>query len=283
MKRSFTIYHSPDADDAFMFYGLVSGAVEHPDYEFKHELSDIESLNHRALRGELEITAVSVHAYGHLQDRYSILSCGASMGESSYGPRLVARPDAKFGSGSNLKIAIPGKYTSAALALQIYCVGQGIKPQIMPIHFDEIISAIQEGQVDAGVIIHEGQLTYEKSGLKLLVDFGAWWWDKTGLPLPLGVNVVRKDIGVEAISAVAQTLRSSIEHSLAHRKEALEYALSYGRGISAEDADQFVGMYVNQRTIDMGEEGRRAIVRFLEEGRRYGLVPPSSGGIEFVE
>lgn len=270
-ERAITIYHSPDADDAFMFYGLSSGAVSVPGYRFEHELSDIEGLNQRALRGELEVTAVSVHAYARIAERYRILRCGASMGGEHYGPKVVARsltPLARSGA----RIAIPGELTSAALALKIFLREQGIDAELVNTHFDQVQHRVRDGSVDAGVIIHEGQLTHEREGLACVVDLGVWWWRETGLPLPLGVNVVRRDLGDEASRAVFKALKGSIEYSLEHRSKAIEYALRYGRGISASEADVFVGMYVNEVTLDIGEKGMRSIELFLERGARHGLI-----------
>jgi 1,4-dihydroxy-6-naphthoate synthase len=271
--KPITIYHSPDADDAFMFYGLSCGAIKDARYEIRHELSDIESLNQRTRRGELDVTAVSVHAFSHLKDQYHILRCGASMGERDYGPRLIARKLFDPSDGVARTIAIPGDLTSAALSLRIYLAEAGITARIETLHFEAVQRAVQSGEVDAGVIIHEGQITHQREGLVTVKDFGQWWWEKHRLPLPLGVNVVRASLGVEAIKAVSTLLRSSIEYSLSHRQEALQYALSYGRGLSLADADTFVGMYVNDRTLDLGEVGMRSIQTFLDEGARHGLCP----------
>lgn len=272
-----TIYHSPDADDAFMFYGLTSGAITYPGFEFRHALSDIESLNQRARRGEIEVTAVSVHAYAHLEDRYVILRSGASMGGEDYGPRIIALSKFELSDGKPRKIAIPGELTSATLALKLYLNEKSISAELVNMSFDSVQSAVKNGEVDCGVIIHEGQITHHREGLVTLEDLGAWWWKRTrGLPLPLGVNVAAREIGVEGIKASATVLKATIQYSLAHRKEALEYAMSYGRGISNAEADQFVGMYVNDRTLDIGPEGERSIRLFLAEGARFGLIPEVS-------
>jgi 1,4-dihydroxy-6-naphthoate synthase len=274
--REIVIYHSPDSDDAFMFYGLVSGAVSYPGYIFRHDLSDIETLNQRALRGELEVTAVSVHAFAHLRGRYLIMNSGASMGGKDYGPTLVSLKARKLGEGNPLRIAIPGEYTSAALALRIFLREKKIDAELKNIHFDKVQEAVKNGEVDAGVIIHEGQLTHGREGLVTLIDLGQWWWSETGLPLPLGVNIVRKDLESRTIIACATVLRDTIKYSLAHRKEALAYALQYGRGINESEADTFVGMYVNDLTVELGDTGRAAIELFLEKGRKYGFIPPEA-------
>ena len=279
--KSITIYHSPDADDAFMFYGLVSGAIKVPGYEFLHELSDIETLNQRTKRGELEVTAVSVHAFAYLYEHYSIMSSGASMGGPEYGPKIVSKPGVTLNAQKPIRLAIPGELTSATLATKLFLKDQNFAATLVPLFFDDIVPAIEKGEIDAGVLIHEGQLTHERLGLVCVADLGAWWWKKTSLPLPLGVNVVRKDLGSEAIHAASKALRGTIEYSLAHRKEALAYALTYGRGISESDADTFVGMYVNEITVDMGEKGRKAISLFLQEGATHGFISKMPE-IEFV-
>ena len=283
--RNITIFHSPDADDAFMFYGLASGHVSSPGYKFNHELCDIEALNHRALKGELEVTAVSVHAFSYLKDRYSIMRYGASMGGVNYGPRLVV----KAGTGkslSNIKtVAIPGELTSAALSFRIYMQEQGCSFDLVNIRFDEVQHAVQSGEIDGGIIIHEGQLTHSREGLESILDLGKWWWQETSLPLPLGINIVRNDLGSDAMHAAALALRDSINYGLAHRSEALDYALSYGRGITRAEADEFVGMYVNERTVDIGEEGMRSVKLLLAKGRQYGITPKDfdETQLKFVE
>ncbi len=265
-----------------MFYGLVSGEITYPGYTFLHDLSDIESLNQRALKGELEVTAVSVHAFAHLKGRYLIMNSGASMGGEDYGPKLVVKKGGTLSSKRKLRIAIPGLYTSAALALKIYLKEHAIEAELTPIDFDKVQDVVLSGEFDAGVIIHEGQLTHEREGLTSLVDLGAWWWEETKLPLPLGVNVVRKDIGSDAIKASSDVLKRSIIFSLAHRKESLAYALKFGRGIDETQANTFVGMYVNERTVDLGEEGRTSIRLFLDRGIKHGLIPDGVK-IEFVQ
>lgn len=272
-SREITIFHSPDADDAFMFYGLQCGAVKVPGYNFAHQLQDIETLNQRTMRGELDVTAVSIHAFSYLTQHYLLLQCGASMGGAEYGPRLVARQPFTLGDNPERRIAIPGRFTSAALALSIYLHEQGINVELVNAGFDEIQGLVADGRVDAGVIIHEGQLTYARDGLACILDLGAWWWKKTGLPLPLGANVVKRSLGLEAAQAVQQALRGSIDYALSHRDEALKYALSYGRGITRDEANTFVGMYVNEWTQDLGEKGKKSINMFLELGAEYGFIP----------
>lgn len=285
MTKKITIYHSPDADDAFMFYGLVKGGIGLPGYEFCHELCDIESLNQMALAGKVDVTAISVHAFPYLDNRYAILSCGASMGEKDYGPRIVATEKINLKDGRRRKIAIPGKYTSAALALQLYLKMEKIDADLVIMNFDKVQDAVKSREVDCGVIIHEGQITHEREGFQMALDLGAWWWSRHQLPLPLGVNIVNKSMGMDAMNAVKTVLKGSIECALANRKEALDYALSYGRGLSAEDADVFVGMYVNRRTLDLGPEGRESIGLFLREGIEAGIIPAPAGSgsqIEFI-
>lgn len=283
MNQTITIYHSPDADDAFMFYGLSCGAVNIPGYNFQHELSDIESLNHRAIKGEIDVTAVSVHAYAYMSQNYSILNCGASMGGADYGPRLVIKKDSAASlSNKQIKtIAIPGSLTSATLALRMYLHQHKLNAELVNIKFDQVEEAVNSGQVDAGLIIHEGQLTHEKLGLKTILDLGVWWWNDYKLPLPLGVNVIKKSLGKEASVAVKQALSQSINFSLQNRKAALDYALQYGRGISMEEADKFVDMYVNERTQDLAESGHKSIQIFLQLAADYNLIPKMPT-IEFI-
>ncbi len=255
-----------------MFHGLVSGAVTRHGYKFLHALSDIETLNQRALRGELDVTAVSVHAYSRLHEQYAILTSGASMGGVHYGPRLVSRTSFDLADGVVRRLGIPGEMTSAALALKLYLNERGIKPVYVPIHFDQVFDAVSRGDVDAAVVIHEGQLTFAQEGFICLVDLGVWWWQKHSLPLPLGINVVRRSLGPEVCSVVGSVLKESIVYSLEHRREALSYALSYGRGLSEKDADTFVGMYVNDYTVDLGPDGKRSIELFLQSGFEQGIL-----------
>jgi 1,4-dihydroxy-6-naphthoate synthase len=263
--------HSPDSDDAFMFYALAAGRISTGQRTYEHELADIETLNRRALNQELDVTAVSIHAYAHLADSYALLSHGASMGDR-YGPRLVARrppPDDPRDASRGLRIAIPGPLTTAALALRLY--QPDFEPLVMP--FDEIEAATAAGKADAGILIHEGQLTYRDHGLHLWVDMGEWWYEETQLPLPLGGNAIRRDLGDTLMHDVSRDLKASIEYGLAHRDEALDYAMGFARGLDRRQADEFVGMYVNAHTVDYGEIGRRAVRTLLARGVEAGLVP----------
>jgi 1,4-dihydroxy-6-naphthoate synthase len=257
-----------------MFYALAKGKIDTGRYRFEHELADIESLNRRALSGELEVTAVSVHAYAYLSDRYILCSCGASMGEK-YGPLVVARRSMTCDEMCGMTIAVPGLRTTAYLALRL-CLGKEFNYVIVP--FDRILDAVADGayeghRVDAGLIIHEGQLTYSGQGLTLVLDTGRWWFDQTGLPLPVGANGIRRDLGAEAVREVHALLRQSIQYGLDHRAEALDYALGFGRGLDRSMADQFVGMYVNRWTLDLGAVGREAVARLLAEGHKAGVIP----------
>jgi 1,4-dihydroxy-6-naphthoate synthase len=264
-----TVAHSPDSDDAFMFYGLASGAVHVPGIEVDQVLSDIESLNRAAFEGRYEVTAVSFHAYAHLVDRYALLPHGASMGDK-YGPILVAKNPLKGSSLQGVKVGVPGRLTSAFLALQMY--DKSFDFEIIP--FDQIQEAVVDGKVDAGLLIHEGQLTYQHDGLKKVVDLGEWWFERTGgLPLPLGGNVIRRDLGPDMIRVVSKMLHDSIAHALSHRADAVEYAKQFGRGLSQTDIDKFVGMYVNQLTLDYGTRGRAGLERFFTEAFDKGLIP----------
>lgn len=269
-----TVAHSPDSDDAFMFYGLASGAVRADGIDVDQVLSDIQTLNEAAFEGRYEVTAVSFHAYAHLADRYALLPHGASMGDK-YGPILVAKRPLPSRSLTGVTIAVPGRLTSAFLTLQIY--DPSFDFEVVP--FDRIQAAVVDGQfegrrIDAGLLIHEGQLTYEADGLQKIVDLGEWWFERTGgLPLPLGGNVIRRDLGSEMIRTVSALLHDSIAHALSHRAEAVEYARRFGRGLDARETDTFVGMYVNQLTLDYGTRGRAALVRFFDEAFERGLIP----------
>jgi 1,4-dihydroxy-6-naphthoate synthase len=271
------VAHSPDSDDAFMFYALAAGKIDTEGLTYVHELQDIESLNQRAMRGELEVTAVSIHAYAYLSDRYSLLPHGASMGDR-YGPRLVAREPADRSEVKGKRIAIPGPLTSAYLALQLY------EPDFTPVFtpFDQIEDAVVNGDVDMGLLIHEGQLTFAERGLHLVADMGEWWFQETGLPLPLGGNVVRKDLGPELTSKISRHLRDSIAYGLQHRVGALDHAMQYARGLDRSKADTFVGMYVNDWTLDYGDRGRQAVRVFLQRGVEAGLVKKAVT-VEFVD
>ena len=273
-KQLIRVGHSPDPDDAFMFHALANHKIDTGDLEFQHELVDIETLNQRAFSGELELTAVSVHAYAFLTDKYALCPCGASMGDQ-YGPMVVARQKSSLDDLRGKTIAVPGKLTTAFLALRL-CLGADFPYVIVP--FDEILDAVEAGQhkgqtVDAGLIIHEGQLTYGDRRLELVVDTGKWWFEETGLPLPLGANAIRKDLGPEVMKEVNRLLKESIRYGLEHRQEALDYALQYGRDLDRSKADTFVGMYVNDWTLDFGPRGRQAVTELLARGHAAGVIP----------
>ncbi len=277
MVERITIAHSPDADDAFMFYALAAGKVGDLGLEFVHVLQDIQTLNECAFDGTYEVTAVSFHAYAYLSDRYALLPHGASMGDG-YGPMIVAREPVAPESLRGKRIAVPGKLTTAVLALGLW--RPGLDQTVIPFH--QIPEAVRAGRVDAGLIIHEGQVTYRSLGLHKIVDLGAWWTAETGLPLPLGGNVIRKDLGPAMIRRVSRLLHQSIRYGLAHRREALAHAMRYGRDLDAALADRFVGMYVNQWTLDYGERGREAVRCLLQRGHAAGILP-SPIAPEFVE
>jgi len=273
-KHVIRVGHSPDPDDAFMFHALANGKIETGDYEFRHELVDIETLNRRAFSGELELTAVSLHGYAYLTDIYALCPCGASMGDR-YGPIVVAKEMSPLDELGTKTIAVPGTLTTAYLALRM-CLTRDFDHVVVP--FDQILDAVEAGQfegkrVDAGLIIHEGQLTYGERTLQLLVDLGQWWYQETGLPLPLGANAIRKDLGPDAMRDVNRLLKESIRYGLAHRQEALDYALQYGRDLDRAKADQFVGMYVNDWTLDFGPRGRQAVRELLARGHAAGVIP----------
>jgi 1,4-dihydroxy-6-naphthoate synthase len=273
-----TLAHSPDSDDAFMFYGLAGGQVDTEGLVFSHELSDIETLNHRAMAGELDVTAVSFHAYAYLADRYLLLPHGASFGDG-YGPvvvsrRKLSREDVASGA---VVVASPGRRTTAALALALWT--PDVATEEVP--FDRIQSGVASGRFDAGLLIHEGQLTFADEGLVEIVDLGRWWKSETGLPLPLGGNVVRRDLGSERIGRISRALKRSIEYGLAHRDAALSHALEYARGLDRAQADRFVGMYVNEWTREYGSEGRRAVQTLLDRGAAAGRIPATQA--EYAE
>jgi 1,4-dihydroxy-6-naphthoate synthase len=267
MTRTIQVAHSPDSDDAFMFYALAEGLIDTGDLRYQHTLQDIETLNQRALKGELEVTAVSIHAYAYIADRYALLPHGASMGDK-YGPRLVARQSTARAEVRGKRVAVPGLMTSAYLALRLY------EPEFTPVvtPFDQIDDAVLSGAVDLGLLIHEGQLTYQEQGLHLVADMGAWWHDETGLPLPLGGNVVRLDLGDELIGRLSRHLRDSIAYGLRHRNAALDHSMKYARGLDRTKADTFVGMYVNDWTLDYGDKGREAVRLFLARGVKAGVI-----------
>ena len=273
-NQTIRVGHSPDPDDAFMFHALANGKINTGRYEFVHELVDIETLNRRAFAAELELTALSLHAYAHLADIYMLCPCGASMGDR-YGPMVVSKEPRTIDDLRSLTIAVPGTLTTAYLTLCL-CIGQKFRHVVVP--FDRIIDAVCAGEydgqaIDAGLIIHEGQLTFGERDLKLVVDLGVWWHDRTGLPLPLGANGIRKNLGPQVIRDVNRLLKQSIEYGLTHRQESLDYALQYGRDVDRAKADQFVGMYVNDWTLDFGERGREAVRRLLAEGHAAGVIP----------
>ena len=271
------VAHSPDSDDAFMFYALAAGKIDTEGLTYVHELQDIETLNQRALKGELEVTAVSIHAYAYISDRYALLPHGASMGDR-YGPRLVAREPSTRTDVKGKRIAIPGPLTSAYLALQMY------EPDFIPVFtpFDLIEDVVVNGDVDMGLLIHEGQLTFGERGLHLVADMGEWWFSETGLPLPLGGNVIRKDLGADLSRKVSRHLRDSIAYGLDNRVGALDHAMQYARGLDRSKADTFVGMYVNDWTLDYGDRGREAVRLFLKKGVELGLVTKGVD-VEFAE
>ena len=288
--------HSPDPDDAFMFYALAKNKFPTAPYRFEHVLQDIQTLNQRAMKGELEITAISIHAYPYVAEKYALTSCGSSMGDK-YGPMVIAKRPMSIEELKGKKIAIPGELTTAFLALQL-CLGKARRVgtahhdnqkvgsahptfEYEVVHFDQIPKHVRDGKADAGLIIHEGQLTYKQSGLHLVVDLGVWWHEKTDLPLPLGGNCIRRDLGDRGMREVTGILKKSIEYSLEHRAEAVEYALQFGRDLDRKLADQFVGMYVNQWTLDYGPRGREAISLLLKRGAQAGLVP-DIGQIDYV-
>jgi len=272
-----TIAHSPDSDDAFMFYGLARGTVPTGDLEVTHQLTDIETLNRHAQEGRHEVTAVSFHAYPYVAERYALMPCGGSIGDG-YGPLLVAREALDPSAIVDKTVAVPGTLTSAYLALRLFA--PGVKTRVVP--FDRILDEVREGGADVGLIIHEGQLTYGGHGLHKVLDLGAWWKDETGLPLPLGGNAVRRDLGPEVMARLTKLVRETVKHSLGHRKEALEYAMSFARGMDPGVADRFVGMWVNDMTLEMGERGRRAVQAFLDRGHEAGVIP-NRVVVDFVE
>jgi 1,4-dihydroxy-6-naphthoate synthase len=269
--------HSPDSDDAFMFYALASGKIDTEGVTYVHELQDIESLNQRARRAELEVTAVSIHAYAYLADTYALLPHGASMGDR-YGPRLVAKTPLGRGEIRGKRIAVPGPLTSAYLALRLY------EPDFVAVNtpFDQIEDRVLAGDVDAGLLIHEGQLTYAENGLVLVADMGEWWYEETGLPLPLGGNVIRKDLGEPLIQKVSRHLRASIAYGLEHRTAALDHSMQYARGLERSKADTFVGMYVNDWTLDYGTRGREAVRALLDRGVKAGIITQNVD-VQFVK
>jgi 1,4-dihydroxy-6-naphthoate synthase len=278
-SREITVAHSPDSDDAFMFYGLATNKVRVPGLRFTHTLCDIETLNQKAREGSgvYDVTAISFHAYPYIQENYALLPSGGSVGDG-YGPMVVANKTYSQSEIKRKRIAVPGTLTTACLVLRLFA--PGIETDVVP--FDEIIPEVLEGKHEAGLIIHEGQLTYDKSGLHRVVDLGKWWHKVTGLPLPLGGNAIRRSLGPEVISSVSNALRESIQYALDHREEALAYAMQFARDLDTQLADKFVGMYVNERTLDYGSDGREAVRRLLDMGHTAGIIPLAAK-VDFVE
>lgn len=262
------IGHSPDSDDAFMFYPLANGLIPTDGFEIVQVAEDIESLNQRAVNGELEVTAISVHAYAYVANHYALMPCGASIGDR-YGPLVVSKEPMQPGALADKKIAIPGRMTTAYLTLRL--CQPDFEPEV--VQFDQILSYVQNGNADAGLIIHEGQLTYGQAGLHKVVDLGEWWYEETGLPLPLGANAIRRDLGTEKIWRITSLIKQSIEYSLGHREKGLDYAMNYARDMETELADRFVSMYVNDYTLDYGEKGRAGVRELMERGYESGVIP----------
>ena len=276
--REISIAHSPDSDDAFMFYGLATNKVRVPGYKFSHVLCDIETLNHKALHESFyDVTAISFHAYPYLQDKYALMSCGGSVGEN-YGPMIVAPQRYTLDEIKRIKIAVPGTLTTAYLSLKLFA--PEIETEVVP--FDEIIPQVLAGKYQAGLIIHEGQLTYGTSGLNKILDLGVWWREQTGMPLPLGGNAVKRSLGPEAMRIATKAVRDSIRHGLENREPALQYAMQFARDLDPSLADRFVGMYVNERTVDYGADGRLAIAKLLEMGHERGIIPKVAQ-LDFIE
>ncbi|MGC1871915.1 MAG: MqnA/MqnD/SBP family protein [Acidobacteriaceae bacterium] len=276
--QQISIAHSPDSDDAFMFYGLATGKVTVPGYEFTHTLTDIETLNQKAMREAFyDVTAISFHAYPYVQEKYALMPCGGSVGEG-YGPMIVAKPGYSLDQVKKVRIAIPGTLTTANLVLQMAL--PGVKTEVVP--FDQIIPQVLDGTFEAGLIIHEGQLTYARDGLTCVLDMGTWWREETGLPLPLGGNAIRRDLGAPVHRMMNQALRDSVNYALHHREEALAHAMQYARDLDTPSANRFVGMYVNERTLDYGEDGKNAIRRLLQMGHERGVIPQAVR-VDFAE
>ncbi len=275
--RTITVAHSPDSDDAFMFYGLATNKLETDGLKFTHTLKDIQSLNEDAKNGVYDVTAISFHAYAYVSDKYALLPHGASIGDK-YGPIVVSKEQYKPEDIPNLKIAIPGELTSAFLALRIF--NQDFEYTIVP--FDEIIDAVKNGKADAGLLIHEGQLFYKQEGLNKVLDLGEWWFEKTGLPLPMGGNVIKRDLGADLMRRVSKVLHQSVMYSMENREDALSYAMQFARDMPPELADRFVAMWVNDMTLDYGERGREGVRRLLQEGFEKGIIK-TQVKVDFVE
>ena len=274
--REISVAHSPDSDDAFMFYALATNKVRVPGLKFSHTLTDIETLNRKAMEGFYDVSAISFHAYPYVQEKYALMPCGGSVGEQ-YGPMVISPRMVGLEELKTMKIAVPGTMTTAYLALKLFA--PKIETAVVP--FDRIIPEVVAGKYEAGLIIHEGQLTYERSGLKRILDLGRWWHEQTGLPLPLGGNAIRRELGPELIAQVTKALRDSIQYALDHREPALAYAMQFARDLDPQMADRFVGMYVNNRTLDYGEDGKRAVVKLLDMGYQAGIIPHKPA-VEFV-
>ncbi len=267
-NREIKVAHSPDSDDAFMFYGLATNKVRVPGLKFTHTLCDIETLNRKAMEGYYDVTAISFHAYPYIQDKYLLMPHGGSVGEG-YGPMIVSPKRLSVDEVKHVRIAVPGTLTTAYLVLKLFA--PEVETEVVA--FDQIIPEVLAGKFDAGLIIHEGQLTYANSGLNRIVDMGKWWSELTGLPLPLGGNAIKRDLGPELSALVSKAVRDSIQHALDHREQALEYAMQFARDLDTEMADKFVGMYVNERTLDYGDDGRAAVAKLLEMGYERGVIP----------
>ena len=276
MKKDIHVAHSPDSDDAFMFYALATRKIDTGDLNYIHTLGDIETLNRKAMKGEYEVSAVSFHAYAYMADKYALLSCGASMGKN-YGPIVVSGKPARAKSLVNMTVAIPGTLTTAFLTLRLF--EPEIQYKVVP--FDKIIEEVQKGKYDAGLLIHEGQLTYREMGLHKVIDLGEWWLKETGLPLPLGGNVIKRDLGKRMMERVSVDIRKSIQYGLDHREEAMAYAIQFSRGLDTQRVDRFIGMYVNDLTLDYGSEGKQAVKKLLQEAYRKKIIPERVA-LEFV-
>ena len=268
MKKDIHVAHSPDSDDAFMFYALATRKIDTRELNYIHTLSDIETLNKKAMKGEYEVSAVSFHAYAYMADKYALLSCGASMGKN-YGPIVISGKPMRAKSLANKVVAIPGTLTSAFLTLRLF--EPEVQYKVVP--FDKILDEVQKGKYDAGLLIHEGQLTYREMGLHKVIDLGQWWLKQTGLPLPLGGNVIKRDLGQKLMERIGTDIRKSIQYGLDHREEAMAYAIQFSRGLDIPHVDRFIGMYVNDLTLDYGSEGRQAVRKFLQEAYKKKIIP----------
>jgi 1,4-dihydroxy-6-naphthoate synthase len=276
MKKDIYVAHSPDSDDAFMFYALATRKIDTGDLNYIHKLGDIETLNRQAMKGEYEVSAVSFHAYAYMADKYALLSCGASMGKN-YGPIVVSGKPMRAKTLVNKTVAIPGTLTTAFLALRLF--EPDIQYKVVP--FDMILDEVQKGKYDAGLLIHEGQLTYREMGFHKVIDLGEWWQKETGLPLPLGGNVIKRDLGKRTMERVASDIRKSIQYGLDHREEAIDYAIQFSRGLDTQRVDRFIGMYVNDLTLDYGTEGKQAVRKLLSEAYKKKIIPERVS-LEFV-